>query len=111
MIIWRGLGILVVIAGFFGFLAAEVITRSVTKEEMYYQVHALPRLGGAVLGAAFAYGTTKLLAKGNAPRVVIDKKTGREILVRRGDSFFFVPSKYIPHAVLIIGVIVAFTPR
>jgi hypothetical protein len=110
MIVWRGLGILVAIAGFAGFIAAEAITRSVTHDGSYYQAHALPKLGGAILGAALAFGMTKVLAKGNAPRVVIDKETGKEVQISRGDSFFFVPSKYIPYAVLIIGVIVAFVP-
>jgi hypothetical protein len=110
MIIWRGLGILVAIAGFAGFIAAEAITRAATNDLNYYQAHALPKLGGAVLGAAFAFGMTKLLARGNAPRVVIDKESGKEILLSRGDSFFFVPSKYIPYVVLVIGTIVAFVP-
>ena len=111
IIFWKGLGILVAIAGFSCFLAAEVITRSVTKDVTYYRTHPLPKLGGAVLGAALAYGTTKLLEKWNAPRAMIDKRTGKEVLVGRKDSFFFVPAKYIPYAVLIIGLIVAFTPR
>ncbi|MFT3781529.1 MAG: hypothetical protein QM790_05880 [Nibricoccus sp.] len=110
MIIWRGLGILVAIAGFAGFIAAEAITRSVTHDETYYQSHAVPKLGGAVLGAALAFGMTKLLAKGNAARVVIDKETGKEVVISRGDSFFFIPSKYIPYAVVIVGAIVAFVP-
>ena len=82
IIFWKGLGILVAIAGFSGFLAAEVITRSVTKDVTYYRTHPLPKLGGAVLGAALAYGTTKLLEKWNAPRVMVDKKTGKPLIDR-----------------------------
>ncbi|MBI2814619.1 MAG: hypothetical protein HYX71_10075 [Opitutae bacterium] len=110
MIIWRGLGILVAIAGFAGFIIAETISRSVTHDTTYYQTHALPKLGGAVLGALLAFGMTKALAKGNAPRTVVDKETGKEMQISRGDSFFFVPSKYIPYVVLGIGVIVALIP-
>ena len=110
MIVWRGLGILVAIAGFAGFLIAEAISRSATSEPNYYQNHSLPKLGGALLGAALAFGMVKLLAKGNAPRVVVDKATGHEVTIRRGDSFFFVPSRYLPYAVLVIGIIIAFVP-
>ena len=111
MIVWRGLGILVAIAGFAGFIAAEAVTRSVTNDLTYYQSHTLPKLGGAVLGALLAFGMVRLLAKGNAPRTAIDKASGKEILLSRGDSFFFVPSKFIPYVVLVIGAIVAFIPE
>ena len=97
MIVWRGLGILVAIAGFAGFIAAEAVTRSVTNDLTYYRSHTLPKLGGAVLGAILAFAMVKLLAKGNASRT--------------GDSFFFVPSKFIPYVVLVIGAIVAFIPE
>ena len=110
MIVWRGLGILVGIAGFAGFVAAESITRSVTSDLNYYQGHIIPKLGGAILGAGLAFGMVKLLAKGNAPKVVIDKATGKEMLISRGDSLFFIPSQYLPYVVLGIGTIVAFVP-
>ncbi len=110
MIIWRGLGILVAIAGFAGFFIAEVISRSVTKDLTYYQTHAVPKLSGAVLGALLAFGMTKVLAKGNAPRVVIDKATGKEMHIGRGDAVFFIPTKYVPYAILGLGIIISFIP-
>jgi hypothetical protein len=108
MIIWRGFGILVAIAGFIGFIVAELITRGITNSDTYYQAHSLPRLGGAVLGAVLAFGAVKLLKMWDKPRIVIDKATGREMVLRRGDSLFFVPARFWPYIIFVIGVVVAF---
>jgi len=111
MIIWRGFGIFVGIAGFIGFILAELLTRSLTESDTYYQAHAAPRLGGAVLGAALAFGAVKILEIWEKPRTVIDQATGREIILRRGDSLFFIPVRFWPYIILGIGVVVAFVPE
>jgi hypothetical protein len=111
MIIWRGLGILVGVAGFIGFLLAELVTRSVTNDEAFYQAHSWPRLLGAVLAASLAYGMVKILEKSDKPKIVIEKDTGRELELCRRDSLFFVPVKYWPYIFFVIGVIVAFIPQ
>ncbi len=108
MLIWRGWGILVVLAAFAGLLVADFVTRAVMHDEHYYSAHPLPKLVGALLATAFAFGVAKLLEKRNTPRTVIDKATGQEILLRRGDSFFFIPVRFLPYVILLILVIVAF---
>ena len=108
MIIWRGFGILVGIAGFIGFILAELITRGFTNSDTYYQAHTAPRLGGALLGAALAFGVVKILEMWEKPRIVIDKATGREMVLRRGDSLFFIPVRFWPYIIFGIGVVVAF---
>jgi len=99
---------LVGIAGFAGFALCELLTRWLEKDDgQYYQGHAWPKLAGAVLGALLAFGMVKILKKGNKPRIVIDKATGKEIQISRGDSLFFVPVRFWPYIILAIGVIVA----
>ena len=39
----------------------------------------------------------KALEKRNVPRTVIDKATGQEFVVRRGDSFFFILVRFLPY--------------
>ena len=108
MIIWRGLGILVAIAGFLGFIVAEFATRALTHDDTYYSSHPLPKLGGAVLGALLAFVADRLLERRRAPRVLIDPATGQQVVIRRGDSVFFIPSRFLPYVILAVGVVVAF---
>ena len=110
MIFWRGYGILVGLFGFAGLVIAELLTRQLTKDESYYQAHSLPRLAGAVLAAILAYGCVKLLERNDKPRIVVDKATGQELQLRRGDTLFFIPVKYWPYIFFGIGAIVAFVP-
>jgi len=111
MIIWKGLGILVGIAGFVGFMLSEMLTRWLQKDEgAYYSAHAWPKLLGGVLGALLAFGMVKILAKGDKPRVVIDKATGKELQLRRGDALFFVPVKFWPYIILGLGIVIACIP-
>jgi hypothetical protein len=90
MIIWKGLGYLVGLAGFAGFLIAELLTRAITKSDSYWDQHALPHLGGAILAASLSWAVVAVLRKTEKPRIVSIKETGEELVIRRGDSLFFI---------------------
>lgn len=107
MIVWQGLGFLVVVIAFGCFLLAEVIARSVTGDLRYYPTHPLPRLLAAAAAAGLIYALHVRLER--APgRTVIDKATGREIVLRRKHTLFFVPIRYWSYITLFLGVLLAF---
>ena len=109
-IIWKGYGIAVAVIGFLGFVLAQLATTAVTNDEAYYTDHPEPKLCGALLGAALAFGAVKLIERFYPPRIVIDKASGQEIVWHRGDSFFFIPIRFLPYAILVLGAAVALGP-
>lgn len=108
MIIWRGFGFLVGIAGFAGMILANVYTHSLINDDAYYRAHAWPKLIGAAVGAAMAFAVVKILRRFEKPRIVIDKETGKEVELRRGDSLYFIPVRFWPFLIFGIGTWVAF---
>ena len=85
----------------FGF---ESIVSAETMEE-YKKWFAF---GNFVVVAAVLYGFAKLLEKIGKPKIVVEKETGNEIIIRRVDSLFFVPARFWPYIVLAFGVLILF---
>ena len=109
MVIWSGLGILVGLAGVVGLVLANLLTDLLTGDKTYYASHLWTKLGGAVAASLLSFIVVMLLERGSRGRIVIDKATGREMVIRRRDSLFFIPAEYLPYIILVIGIIAALT--
>lgn len=108
MIIWRGFGILIAIVGILTLVVSQLSLEAWVAHDTLETYKKWFAFGNFALTAAVLYALALLLEKFDKPRVVIDKETGREIALRRGDSLFFVPARFWPYLVLIFGVICLF---
>ena len=105
MIIWiifRGFGFLVPIVTLGFLVLVEVATRFMIKEEFYYQAHGWPKLLGLCLAAATTYPLAKYYDS-RPGRIVIDKSTGKEVVLKAKNSLLFIPMKYWPYLLLVAG--------
>ena len=84
MIIWRGLGILVILAGIAGMIVGGVLGAAVG-------LGAFAGAFGAVVAALANWGLCKLLYRRPA-RVLVDPASGRQVLDRPSHSLFFIPA-------------------
>jgi len=103
MIIWSGLGFLVVVFGFAALILTEIVSEKLTGDDEFYQQHGWVILIGMLVAAALTYGLHRVLLRQKA-RVLIDKETGQEIVVRPNHSLFFIPVKWWPAVFTAIGV-------
>ena len=99
--IWRGWGILlplgVVLGAFIGMLVATSVLGPQSNGLMPAIVIIFATLG--------AYVVMSLLARSDKGKVVIDKESGEEILLKRGDSFFFIPLRFWFYLMCVLSVI------
>ena len=105
MIIWiifQGFGFLVPIVTLGFLVLVEVATRLMIKEEFYYQAHGWPKLLGLCLAAATIYPLAKYYDS-RPGRIVIDKSTGKEVVLKAKNSLLFIPMKYWPYLLLAAG--------
>jgi len=106
MIVWQGFGFIVAVIGFGSLVLAEYLTRTF-KDQYYYQEHGWPKLVAFWLAA----GVVWLIARYYDTRpgkVMIEKDTGREIVVRRNHSLFFLPMRYWTYVFLVLGAVFLF---
>jgi len=107
MIVWQGFGFLVAVVGIAILALTEYVVRIITKNEVYYQAHGWPKLLGLWLAAAAIFGIAKYFDSRPA-KVVIEKDTGREVVLKQAHSLFFVPMKYWTYVFLSLGVVFLF---
>ncbi|MFD1695328.1 hypothetical protein [Roseibium aestuarii] len=89
-LIWRGWGLLlplgVCLGGILGLFLYALVEGSVPGD-LAPAIVAV----GCSLGA---YGALRICQRTDKGRLVVDKKTGEEILMVRGDSIFFIPVRF-----------------
>ena len=107
MVIWSGLGFLVAAITFLLLLIAEYVTESAFRDESYYQAHGWPKLlafflAGAVISPLGAYLNRK------QGKVMIEKETGKEVLIKPNHSFLFIRMEYWGPILFALGIIFLF---
>jgi hypothetical protein len=107
MIIWSGLGFLVAVITFLLLLTAEYATESLFQDESYYQAHGWPKLLAFFLAAVVVWPLGKFLNRRQG-KVVIEKETGKEVLVKPNHSLFFIRIEYWGPILLILGIVFFF---
>lgn len=103
MIIWSGLGVVVVAIVFLTSLAANLLTNAITHDPTYYDTHEWPLAVSLLVSAAitWAYGAYLQSKPG---RIVIDKETGQETQLKRDHRLFFIPMKWWGPILALIGI-------
>ena len=106
------IGVVLFVVGFAGLIVAELVTRSLSNSDTYYQQHAFPRLFGALLAFTFSYTGLKCIVwlirwtrkedalvkePMDAPQMKDREVVGRVC--------------YMPYVMLAICVLVAFLPE
>ena len=101
MIIWTRLGFLVLVITFLLSLGAEIITESMTNDENYYQENSLP-FAVAILLSGIINGFLGKWLNNEKSKILIDKETGKEVILKNNHSLFFIPMEYWG-VILVIG--------
>lgn len=94
MIIWSGWG------GLVALIAAAALVGGAFLDK------ALKGFGlplAALAAAALTYALARWLAKDDG-RVLVDPKTGEQVVLRRGDSLFFIPVRIWTYIFAVMGV-------
>ena len=103
MIIWSGWGWLVPVATFVSSLAFEAVSEASNGSDQYYQEHPwLLALALLVAGAVVGFASRRLDRR--PAKVLVEKETGKEVVLRPNHSFFFVPMRYWALLIPALGV-------
>lgn len=108
MLIWRGYGIVVVVFAVVGLVVGKIGAESLWGAPIPVDKRQWSELIGMCLAAALVYGLHLLLQRASEPRAVIDKKTGREMVLVTKHDLFFIPVKYWPFILLALGLVFFF---
>ena len=107
MIIWQGAGFIVAIVAFAMLVLTELSVESLFKDEKYYQAHGWPKLAALALAGVIVLLIGKYLnARGG--KVLIEKETGREVLLKSRHSLFFINVEYWGYILMALGFIFLF---
>ena len=107
MIIWRGWGILAVLIPFATLILVQVSVGAIFGDPQFYQKNDWPK-GAALLLSAVAVYFIGYYLNHQPGRTVIDKATGRELVLRRVHSLFFIPMEYWAFALAAFGFVLLF---
>lgn len=107
MIIWKGWGFLVAVIAFACLLASEFLTERYFADDRYYQQHGWPKLAGFFLAGAIVW-ILSMLWKDKPGRVMVDKQTGAEIVLKKSDSLFFIPIRHWGPILFALGIVFLF---
>lgn len=103
MIIWSGLGFLVILVSLFPLMLCELVFDGIYGHD-YYAGHDWTIGLGLLLSAAAVYWLSRRLQRCPS-RTVIDKATGAEIVLRRNDTLMAIPVRFWPVILAVSGLI------
>jgi hypothetical protein len=92
MIIWSGFGILVFVFAFGCSLVMNLLMNPLFGDE-YFETHAWPLSLALVVAGALSWIVGNAL-NGRRSKMLIEKETGREIVLRPNHTLFFVKMQY-----------------
>lgn len=110
MIVWTGLGYLVLLITFGCLLVTQVLVDKALDDESYYTTHGWPKLVGFLVAALLLHLFAKVRARGEG-RVLVDIETGEHVSTGSRDSLFFIPLRFWPAIVSVLGVVFLFVPE
>jgi hypothetical protein len=107
MIIWKGAGFIVAVVAFLMLLLTELSVEALFKDDSYYQTHGWPKLLAFVIAGCIVLVIGKYLNKKD-DKVLIEKETGKEIVLKSEHSLFFIRVEYWGYILVVLGVIFFF---
>jgi hypothetical protein len=110
MIIWSGLGILVVpiVIGFV--LLSALLTNQLSSTPDYFELHGWP-MGVGIITSAVACWFLGRRLHASGSQTLIDPKTGHPVVLRRSHSLFFIPMQWCAALLLPIGIMISTTSK
>ena len=103
IIFWKGYGIVVLIIGMLALALTKWTAEYFTGDTHFYMKHGWVALIGMLGAAALTYGLHKLILR-EKDRVLVDKDTGEEVVLRSEHSLFFVPVRFWPAIFIVLGI-------
>lgn len=108
MIIWKGLGFLILLLSFGSLVLTEVLTRAFFPQEPhYYQTHGWPKLAAFWFAALLVYLLSRLPAA-QPGEVTVDNGAGIQYRYLRVHHLFFIPLAYWTYILLMLGIAFSF---
>jgi hypothetical protein len=107
MIIWKGAGFIVAVVTFLILVLTELSVEALFKDETYYQKNGWPKLLALFLAGYIVLLIGKYLNKKEG-KVLIEKETGKEVILKAEHSLFFINVEYWGYILFILGVIFFF---
>lgn len=107
MIIWSGLGFLVPIVAIACFLITQIVTNSLLNDDRYYTEHGFPKLIAFWIAAVLLFLIGSALSR-KQERVLVDKKTGEDVILRPSHTFLFIPIVYWAPVLFVLGIVFLF---
>ena len=103
-IIWSGKGFLVAVFTFGFSLIANLITNSITGSGVYWDAHKWPLAVSLFVSAVACWFVGRFFQNGKA-QVLIDPKTGKEVVLRKSPTLFFIPIIWWAPILAVFGLI------
>jgi hypothetical protein len=103
-IIWTGKGFLVAVFAFGFSLMANLISNSLTGSGAYWDSHKWP-LGVSLFVSAVACWFAGRFFQNRKAQVLIDPRTGKEVVLQKSHTLFFVPMKWWGPILVMLGLI------
>ena len=102
IIVWRGAGGLVIIYGILMCLLMNIVTGVAFHQNDYFQAHTWAQVAALWGAAALCWFTGRHLNR-KPPRAMIDRATGREVLVKPNHHLMFIKLEYWGIILFVIG--------
>ena len=107
MIIWQGAGFIVAVVTVLSLVLTEFSVEALFKDETYYQRHGWPKLMALLIAGFIVLLIGKYLNKKEG-KVLIEKETGKEVVLKAAHSLFFINVEYWSYILFTLGVIFFF---
>jgi hypothetical protein len=107
MIIWSGMGGIVIVIAAITLVLTELSVRFVFRDENYYQAHGWPKLLALWAAGLLTWLLSRYLNQKQA-RVLIDKETGEEVVLKPKHSLFFIRLEYWVYIFFALGIVFFF---
>lgn len=93
MVIWSGLGFLGILFLGLGFLSMDSLINKVFADPNYYSNNWWPDLLVFIIAGLLSFFLGRYL-NNRKGRVLVDKETGQEVIIRPNHSLFFIKLEY-----------------
>jgi hypothetical protein len=108
MIIWRGVGIFVILIVFCCSLVAQLLTNAISGTPTYWESHTWPFAAALLAAVPILWCVADALERRPGRRLV-DPATGKDVYLRKSHELFFIPMKYWGAIVLAFAVLAIVT--
>jgi hypothetical protein len=108
MLIWRGYGILVAFLTVVSYMVVRSSAEHLWGSPLSNEFRPGVELTALLLAAGLVYALHVAINRFSEPRVVIDKSTGQEMHLVSKHDLFFIPVRFWPYILAVLGVVFFF---